>query len=152
MHYPQFSNYKIQDEGFSWLWYYSMQQMGDDESRKEREIMYEKIKKREQLSLKIAKFFPPLLMQLSMNRIAKTSLTHQVSFLNATSQFHEDLRLQFYPKIFNSNKANTVDWKNYKPKFFKHKNDYCFANNLFYMISIIFFICIRSLFKIINFY
>ena len=112
-HYPQFSKYTVQEQGFSWLWYYAMQQMGDDESKEEREAMYAKINNREQLSTTLAQFFPPLQVQLSMNAIAKTSLTHHVTFLDATTKFHEDLRLQFYPKIFENNKVNTIDWNQY---------------------------------------
>ena len=112
-HYPQFSKYTVQEEGFSWLWYYAMQQMGDDESKEEREAMYAKINNREQLSTTLALFFPPLQVQLAMNAIAKTSLTHHVTFLDATTKFHEELRLQFYPKIFENNKVNTIDWNQY---------------------------------------
>jgi len=112
-HYPQFSKYTVQEQGFSWLWYYAMQQMGDDESKEEREAMYAKINNREQLSTTLAQFFPPLQVQLSMNAIAKTSLTHHVTFLDATTKFHEELRLQFYPKIFENNKVNTIDWNQY---------------------------------------
>ncbi|QTE23554.1 DUF3526 domain-containing protein [Polaribacter cellanae] len=136
-HYPQFSHYKLQEEGFSWLWYYAMQQMGDDESKQERDAMYSKIEKRESLSKKIAQFFPPLQVQLSMNAIANTSLTDQVAFLNATTKFHEELRLQFYPKIFDKKAANSIDWKQYKPVFYKSKTTFNLYDNILYMSCII---------------
>jgi len=136
-HYPQFSKYELKEEGFSWLWYYAMQQMGDDESKQEREAMYDKIEKREALSAQISTFFPPLQVQLSMNALANTSLIDQISFLNATSKFHEELRLQFYPKIFENNQANSVDWKKYKPSVFKSESSFSFIKNSFYMILII---------------
>lgn len=136
-HYPQFSNYQLQEEGFSWLWYYAMQQMGDDESKQERDAMYNKIEKREKLSKSISKFFPPLQVQLAMNDIANTSLTHQVNFLNATTKFHEDLRLQFYPKIFDKKPANSIDWKQYKPEFYKSETTFNLYNNIIYMSCII---------------
>lgn len=118
-HYPQFSKYKLQKEGFSWLWYYAMQQMGDDESLAERKEMYEKIKSREKLSRKIAQFFPPLQVQLSVNEIAKTSLTQQIDFLNATTKFHENMRLNFYPKIFDGVTTQSINWEKYKAEFYK---------------------------------
>jgi len=133
-HYPQFAKYGIKDQGFSWLWYYAMQQMGDDESKQEREAMYKKIEKREALSKMIAQFFPPLQVQLTMNDIAKTSLTHQVKFLNATTDFHETIRLQFYPKIFDNQHVNTVNWQSYKPTFFKSENESSIIKNTFFMI------------------
>ncbi|WP_299665837.1 DUF3526 domain-containing protein [uncultured Polaribacter sp.] len=135
-HYPQFSHYELQEKGFSWLWYYAMQQMGDDESKEERDAMYLKIEKRETLSKKIAQFFPPLQMQLAMNDIANTSLTHQVNFLNATTDFHEDLRLQFYPDIFDKKSANAINWKNYKPEFYKYENNFDLTKSISYMVLI----------------
>lgn len=135
-HYPQFSKYKLQEEGFSWLWYYAMQQMGDDESKQERDAMYNKIKKREELSKKIAQFFPPLQMQLAMNEIANTSLTNQVNFLHGTTNFHEDLRLQFYPKIFDNAPVSSINWKSFKPEFFKSENNFSLLESIFYMTLI----------------
>ena len=113
-----------------------MQQMGDDESKKERDAMYGKIKSRETLSAKIAQFFPPLQVQLSMNEIANTGLTHQLKFLNATTKFHEDVRLQFYPEIFENKAVNTIDWKKYKAEFFVSENKFNLGRNIFYITLI----------------
>lgn len=136
-HYPQFTKYGIKEEGFSWLWYYAMQQMGDDESQQESQAMYENIKKRESLSAKIAQFFPPLQAQLFMNNLANTSLTDQVLFLDATSKFHENKRLYFYPKIFEENTINLVNWKEQKVVFFKVETRFNLFSKVFYMIFII---------------
>jgi len=145
-HYPQFTKYGIKEEGFSWLWYYAMQQMGDDESKQEREAMYKKIEKREALSNTISQFFPPLQLQLSMNNIANTSLNHQVKFLNATTEFHESLRLHFYPKIFDNLNANKVNWNQFKPEVFKSESRFNFLKGAFFMgITILFLIGIGVL-------
>ncbi len=135
-HYPQFKKYKLQEEGFSWLWYYAMQQMGDDESQHEKEDMYSKIKNREQLSSQIAQFFPPLQVQLAMNTIANTSLTNHVDFLNETTNFHEKIRLQFYPKIFENQKASAVNWEVYKPEFFISTANFSWIKNILPMTLI----------------
>lgn len=138
-HYPHLRNYGFKTEGFSWLWYYAMQQSGDDESKTEREALYNKIKKREQLSKKIARFFPPLQMQLSMNDIAKTSLTNHIEFLHATNTFHEKIRLDLYPVIFEEHHPNTVDFEKYKPEFYKPKSDFNIFKSIFsiFLFSII---------------
>lgn len=135
-HYPQLRKYGYKTEGFTWLWYYAMQQMGDDNSKTEREALYNKIKKRETLSKKIAKFFPPLQLQLSMNDIAKTSLTNHVDFLNATTKFHEDIRLDIYPKVFEAHHPDTVDFEKYKPEFFKSETNFSLMKNVFSMLLI----------------
>ncbi len=151
-HYPQFAKYTLKEKGFSWLWYYAMQQMGDDESKEEREAMYNKIRSREELSEKIAQFFPPLQVQLSMNDIANTSLTHQVKFLDATTKFHEDLRLQFYPKIFENEHTNTINWKKYKPEFFVSENNFSFIKKTFLMILITLILVFAGVFKNLKYF
>lgn len=103
-HYPQLRKYGYKTEGFSWLWYYAMQQLGDDDSKIEREALYNKIKKREELSKNIAQFLPALQLQLSMNEIAKTSLTNHINFLDATTRLHENIRLDIYPSVFEEKK------------------------------------------------
>lgn len=149
-HYPQFSKYELKEEGFSWLWYYAMQQMGDDESKQEREAMYKKIENRELVSAKIAQFFPPLQVQLSMNAIANTSLTDQIEFLNATTEFHEALRLQFYPKIFDNKNANSINWSKYEPSFYKPTHTYTLINTSLYMLLISLILIGCGAFKILK--
>ena len=148
-HYPQFAKYGVKEHGFSWLWYYAMQQMGDDESKREREAMYEKIKNRAALSRKIAYFLPPLQTHLVMNDLAKTTLNHHVKFLKATTKFHENIRLEFYPKIFEGQTTNSINWKKYKPEFFKPKNRFSLKEETFSMvlmslILVVVGVCINS--------
>lgn len=112
-HYPQFSSYELQEEGFSWLWYYAMQQMGDDESVEERTAFYQTIKNRENLSTRLAQFVPSLQLQLSLNDIAQTSLSHHVDFLDATTKWHERVRLGLYPKIFDGKTGDDVEWSTF---------------------------------------
>lgn len=133
-HYPQFEKYELKETGFSWLWYYAMQQMGDDESKEEREAMYAKIKNREQLSASIAQFFPPLQVQLSMNAIAQTSLSNHIDFLHETTNFHENIRLQMYPKIFENQPASSVNWENYKPVIFESTSSYSISKSILSLV------------------
>ncbi|GAB1856873.1 hypothetical protein MHTCC0001_17090 [Flavobacteriaceae bacterium MHTCC 0001] len=135
-HYPHLRKYGYKTEGFSWLWYYGMQQLGDDDSKIEREAMYNKIKQREVLSRKIAKFFPPLQLQLSMNDIAKTSLSNHIDFLHATNTFHENIRLDLYPKIFEEHHPDTVDFEKHKPEFFKSESNFSLTKNSIPMLII----------------
>lgn len=145
--YPHLETYGYPTEGFTWLWYYGMQQLGDDDSQPEREAMYNKIKKREAESKKIARFFPPLQLQLSMNEIAKTSLTNHIEFLNATTKFHEDIRLDLYPKIFEERHPSTVDFDKYKPEFFKPKTHFSLLKNIVPLVLISSFLIGFALFK-----
>lgn len=117
-HYPQFKEYGYPVEGFNWLWYYAMQQMGDDDSQKEREALSTKISLREETSKNIASILPNMHLQLTFNKFAGTGMSQQMSYLEATGKFHEKLRLFFYPKIFDNQKAEKIDWSQFKPEYF----------------------------------
>jgi ABC-2 type transport system permease protein len=121
-HYPQFKNYLLPDKEFSWLWYYAMQQMGDDESSKESGDLESKLEKRNQSSQQIAQFIPTLHAQMQLNEIARADLGNQLLFLKETKQFHEKLRLHFYPKIFDDEAVNKQKWDKFKVETFSDKS------------------------------
>ncbi|WP_298317556.1 DUF3526 domain-containing protein [uncultured Aquimarina sp.] len=120
-HYPQFEKYGYPTEGFNWLWYYAMQQMGDDDSKKQQDAFSKKITLRENKSNQIASIIPNMHLQLAFNQLAGTSMSQQLEYLNATDAFHEKLRLFFYPKIFEGKLANTIDWNQLVPEYYKAK-------------------------------
>lgn len=121
-HYPQFKNYLLPDKEFSWLWYYAMQQMGDDESAKESRDLESKLEQRNQSSQQIAQFIPTLHAQMQLNEIARADLGNQLLFLKETKQFHEKLRLHFYHKIFDDEAVNKQKWDNFKVETFSDKS------------------------------
>ncbi|UOB18634.1 DUF3526 domain-containing protein [Abyssalbus ytuae] len=121
-HYPQFESYGYPNEGFTWLWYYAMQQMGDDDAREESQQFRNKIMQREIMSRKIAQFIPNMYTQIAFNKIARTGLINHMDFMDETTNFHERLRLYFYPKIFDGKTADDVNWSHFKPEYFEHKS------------------------------
>lgn len=118
-HYPQFARYGVPDQEFKWLWYYAMQQMGDDESATQSQAMRAKIIQREQTSRAIALAVPTLHAQLQFNDLAQTSLGNYVGLLDSATTFHERLRLYFYPKIFDNVSAKGEDWSRFKPEYIR---------------------------------
>ncbi|MDC8005867.1 DUF3526 domain-containing protein [Aureisphaera galaxeae] len=118
-HYPQFEKYGYPTDGFNWLWYYAMQQMGDDDSKKQQAALSEKITLREKTSEGIASILPNMHMQLAFNRLAGTSMSQHMNYLDATDTFHEDLRLFFYPKIFEEKYADTINWDQFPPAYYE---------------------------------
>lgn len=122
--YPQFEKYGYPPEqGFNWLWYYAMQNLGDEESREEITSMQNKILLREKISRKWAQLIPSMHVQLVYNDIAGTNLTNHLNFLQYVNDFHEDTRLFFYPKIFSNINAKQVDWTQFKPKYAQLKTE-----------------------------
>lgn len=117
--YPQFESYGYPpEEGFNWWWYYAMQHLGDEESIEESTMMRTKILQREQMSRKWAQFIPSIHTQLTFNDLAGTSLTNHMGFLAYLNDFHEQIRLHFYPKIFSNVNAKEVDWDQFTPAHF----------------------------------
>ncbi len=118
-HYPQFKRFPLPDKTFSWLWYYAMQQMGDDESRAATLELKSKLKQREESSRRLAYFCPPIHAQLSLNHLAGADLSNHLQFLEATARFHEKNRLYFYPRIFGDEPVHNEKWGAFKVEKFQ---------------------------------
>ncbi len=150
-HYPEFKKYGVPDAEFSWLWYYAMQQMGDDESAQQSKAMQEKIMQREQASRSVAVIIPTMHTQLLLNDLARTSLSDNLALLNKTNEFHEQLRLHFYPKIFENASVKSEDWKTFRPVYLTKENNLNWTMIVFPLlqliaiISILTFINVRKL-------
>jgi len=144
-HYPQFKKYGYPTEGFNWLWYYAMQQMGDDDSKNERTALSSKIKQREKSSRKMASWVPNMHMQLAFNRMAGTSLHQHINFLDATETFHEKLRLFFYPKIFEEQEAQSIDWSQFQPEYYQATIERKPMSALMPLVLAIFFVLVLAL-------
>ena len=103
---------------FNYLWYYAMQQMGDDDAAKQTQELREKLEQRNVASTTIAQFIPSIFMQVQLNEIAKSGLGNQLKFMDETGLFHEQLRLYFYPKIFSESPVNAENWERFKVETF----------------------------------
>jgi ABC-2 type transport system permease protein len=119
-HYPELKKYQLPDREFSWLWYYAMQQMGDDDAAKYSAAMKKKLMQRDEASTVIGYFLPALHTQLQLNDIAQSGLKNQLQFLDRTASFHEKKRLYFYPKIFEDAPVLKEDWSKHKVEFFSN--------------------------------
>jgi ABC-2 type transport system permease protein len=117
-HYPQFRKHALPDKQFSWLWYYAMQQMGDDDAQQQAKQMKDKLWQRENASAFLAYFIPTLHTQHQMNSIAQAGLSNHLQFLDSTSAFHEKMRLYFYPKIFENTPTISENWKAFTVEYF----------------------------------
>lgn len=115
-HYPQLKQYGNPDENF-WIWYYAMQQMGDDDSANESKALRDKLQQRDETSRVIALAIPTMHAQMQLNDLAQTSLLDYLRLLDNAEKFHERTRLYFYPKIFANSDTKGEDWTKFKPEF-----------------------------------
>lgn len=120
-HYPEFKKYPLPDKTFSWLWYYAMQQMGDDESQQAALELKQKLQQREKISEVFACFLPCVHAQLVFNRLAGADLKQQLQYWEATERFHEKLRLYFYPHIFENTAVKMEKWDSFRVERFVAK-------------------------------
>ena len=112
--YPQFAAYEHPEgEDFSWLWYYAMQQMGDEEGAAAAAAMRNKLERRDAFSTLSGYLFPSVHTLLTLNTLAHSDLANYLAAQDHLAAYHEDLRLAFYPSIFNGDRVATVDWARY---------------------------------------
>ncbi|MCU0467850.1 MAG: DUF3526 domain-containing protein [Arcicella sp.] len=120
-HYPQFAKFKMPEGDFNWLWYYAMQQMGDDEASNASKQLQLKLRQRENLSSTLSMIFPSIHTALTMNDLAKTGLGNQLSFGEQLVKFHEQKRLYFYPKIFSEAPVLKENWNIFPLEYYQEK-------------------------------
>ncbi|SDM70235.1 ABC-2 type transport system permease protein [Catalinimonas alkaloidigena] len=110
--YPQFKKYPLADTtAFNWPWYYAMQHMGDEAAATTSDAFQQKVTQRLKDSQQLSWWIPPLHTQFYLTALARTGLDNQLRFLENTTQFHERLRLFFYPQLFTNQSTNSVRWE-----------------------------------------
>jgi ABC-2 type transport system permease protein len=121
-HYPQFSQYQHpKDKDYSWLWYYAMQQMGDDHAAEQAQSFQEKLRKRNAFSSRAGMFFPTIHTQLSLNNLSLSDMENYQHFMDRLEAFHEQKRLYFYPKIFTDSPVSDENWKAFGLEYFNEE-------------------------------
>jgi ABC-2 type transport system permease protein len=137
-HYPQYKKYPLPDQTFSWLWYYAMQQMGDDESKQSAQALKHKLAQREQASEYFAYLLPCVHTQLTFNHLAGADLQQQLQYWEATERFHEKLRLYFYPRIFEDKAIMQEKWTSFQVERFVPKVNINWSKMIFPSLLMIF--------------
>lgn len=120
--YPQYKEFPIPEDKFSWGWYYAAQLMGDIESANSTESYTEKLQKRDDWANKIALLLPTVNAQLSFNRLSQNDLQSHLDYLESVRDHHKRVREYFYPFIFRNAKTDEVDWQNLPKHRFSNEN------------------------------
>lgn len=109
--YPQFSNYKVDENASSsWVWYYAMQHLGDVEASASSQAYTHKMQKRNDVASYLGYLFPNIHAQLVGSEVARTDMSNQLRFAAGLQKYHENKRLFFYPLIFSGQTASAVNW------------------------------------------
>jgi ABC-2 type transport system permease protein len=124
-HYPQLKKYPFPDDKtFSWFWYYGMQQMGDDQAKESRMAVEKKLIARQHFTNMAALFIPTIQTQLGINEMAGSDLDSHLDFQQAVRQYHEQIRLRFYPGIFQEKPISSTAVEKIPLKRFEAKKSY----------------------------
>lgn len=120
-HYPHFRQFPFDEKKtFSWFWYYGMQQMGDDQALESRKAMEQKLENRQQFASVVALFFPTIQTQLSVNSLSGSDLKSHLDFQNFVRDYHEKVRLHFYPEIFQDKKVSLAEVEKFGLKHYEN--------------------------------
>ncbi|MGI8467437.1 MAG: ABC transporter permease [Pyrinomonadaceae bacterium] len=110
--YPEYAQFPIPPDKFSWGWYYAMNEMGDEDSAASSQKLIEKLRTREIWTNRIAMFLPSVNAQMQLNRISETDLDSHIAYLEWVRKYHEQIRKYFYPYIFRDSLIEAVHWQN----------------------------------------
>ena len=110
--YPQFREFPIPEDKFSWGWYYAAQNMGDEESADETARYMDKLKLRDNWTNLASLLLPTVNAQLAYSRLSQNDLQSHLDYLESVRMHHAQIREHFYPFIFKNSKVQDVDWQN----------------------------------------
>lgn len=120
--YPQYASFVHPKEAdFSWLWYFAMQQLGDEESSNAVTELKTKLGQRQDLSKKVSWLIPTVHTQLTLNSLGLSDQDNYLNFLSALERFHEEKKHYFFPKIFKNSPVMDEDWGKFTLREFQDR-------------------------------
>jgi ABC-2 type transport system permease protein len=97
---PQWAAYAAVERPFEWKWYYAFQQVGDQQAQAVSEAYTAGRKERDRLAGTLALFAPPVLLERSLQSLARTDVQAVLDYEARVRAFHVELRDFYYPKLF----------------------------------------------------
>lgn len=97
---PEWSDYSPDSQGFEWQWYYAFQQVGDQKTERLTKAYIEGRIRRDRLAGLISWLAPPVLLERTLQSLAKTDFSATIAYEQAVRHYHAELRAFYYPKFF----------------------------------------------------
>jgi len=119
--YPQYRQFPIPENIYSNGWYYGMQFIADKAAEKDSKLLFEKLKRRQEVSKRLSYIIPSLLLQNTFNRIAETDLEDHIDYLESVKKYHQEISEFFYPCLFKGNSIDKKAWDDF-PEFESDSN------------------------------
>jgi ABC-2 type transport system permease protein len=97
---PQWAAHAAVERPFEWKWYYAFQQVGDQKAQALSEAYTAGRRERDRLAGWLALVAPPVLLERSLQALARTDVQASLAYEARVRAFHAELRAFHYPKLF----------------------------------------------------
>lgn len=108
--YPEWNEWVVPQDRFTWAWYYAMNHRGDQAAREVSRAYREILNRRDEWARRWSLLVPPLATRIALDRLASTDLGAQLAYQEAVRGFHERLKTHFQPILFAETPHPEVDW------------------------------------------
>lgn len=107
---PEWKDTAPLPEGFHWKWYFAFHQLGDESVAGQAQAYRAGLLARQSWSARLGWVLPGAGAQWALHRLAGTDLQAQLSYLDRIAGFHRDIRLFYYPYVFNDRRFGSDDF------------------------------------------
>jgi ABC-2 type transport system permease protein len=97
---PEWAAYTAVDRPFEWKWYFAFQQVGDQRAQALSNAYTMGRLERDRLASWLAVVVPPVMLERSLQSLARTDLRASLDYEARVRAFHAELRHFYYPKFF----------------------------------------------------
>ena len=97
---PQWAAFAAVERPFEWKWYYAFQQVGDQKAQALSQAYTAGRMTRDRLAGWLSFIAPPVLLERSLQGLARTDVRASLAYEARVRAFHGALRAFFYPKLF----------------------------------------------------
>lgn len=97
---PHWAVHAAVERPFEWKWYYAFQQVGDQRAQALSEAYTAGRLERDRLAGWLAIVAPPVLLERSLQALARTDVRASLAYEARVRAFHAELRAFHYPKLF----------------------------------------------------
>lgn len=97
--------------GFHWKWYFAFQQLGDENVADQVTAYRAGLMSRQRWTERLGWILPGVGVQTVLHRVASTDLHAQLDYQDEVANFHKQLRLFYYPYLFNEVRFEAKDFE-----------------------------------------
>lgn len=97
---PQWAAHASVERPFEWKWYYAFQQVGDQRAEALSMAHTAGRAERDRWAARLAWLAPPVLLERTLQGLARTDLAAALAYEARVRAFHAELRAFYYPRLF----------------------------------------------------